>query len=79
MQTVVTVIVLLALVALGVLFIARVNAQQAGRLATHKYAALLPSFRLRMRKGSRGGAAHPGAHAAGPPPPSPPRRPGSQR
>ncbi|MCB5908628.1 hypothetical protein [Streptomyces pinistramenti] len=79
MQTVLTVVVLLALVALGALFIVRVNAQQAGRLATHKYASLMPSFRLRMRKGTRGGAAHPGAHEAGPPPPSSSRRPGSQR
>ncbi|MFJ9409200.1 hypothetical protein [Streptomyces sp. NPDC101393] len=70
MQILLTVIVLLALVALGVLFIVRVNAQQAGRLAGHKYASLRPSFRLRMRKRSHGGGAHPGAHAAGPPPPT---------
>jgi hypothetical protein len=70
MQILLTVIVLLALVALGVLFLARVNSQQAGRLAGHKYASLRPSFRLRMRKRAHGGGAYPGAHAAGPPPPS---------
>lgn len=70
MEIVLTVAVLLLLVALGAAFIARVNAQQAGRLATHKYAALLPSFRVRMRKWPHGGGAHPGPHAGGPPPPT---------
>ncbi|WP_246103482.1 hypothetical protein [Streptomyces piniterrae] len=71
MQTLLTVIVLLALVALGALFIARVNAQTTGRLATHRYAALRPSFRLRLRKRPHGDTSHPGPHQAGPPPPTP--------
>ncbi|MEU7181256.1 hypothetical protein ACWIG3_13665 [Streptomyces celluloflavus] len=71
MQILLTVVILLGLVVLGALFIARVNAQQAGRLATHKYASLLPSFRVRMRKWPHGGGAHPGAHAGGPPPRAP--------
>ncbi|MGW1835888.1 hypothetical protein [Streptomyces sp. BBFR2] len=70
MQTAVSVLVLLALIALGVLFLARVNAQRAGRMATHKYATLQPSFRLRMRKWPHGGGSRPGPHAAGPPPPT---------
>ncbi|MFD9817212.1 hypothetical protein [Streptomyces sp. NPDC059080] len=70
MQIALTVVVLLALVALGVLFLARVNAQRAGRMATHKYATLQPSFRLRMRKWPHGGGSRPGPHAAGPPPPT---------
>ncbi|WP_411143360.1 hypothetical protein [Streptomyces sp. x-80] len=77
MQILLTVVVLLGLFVLGVLFIARVNAQQAGRLATHKYASLLPSFRLRMRKWPHGGGAHPGAHVGGPPPRTQPGDPGA--
>ncbi|MFF9482821.1 hypothetical protein [Streptomyces sp. NPDC014733] len=74
MQIALTVVVLLALIALGVLFLARVNAQQAGRMATHKYATLQPSFRLRMRRWPHGGGSRPGPHAAGPPPPTPGER-----
>ncbi|MGW1377099.1 hypothetical protein ACWD6P_22925 [Streptomyces sp. NPDC002446] len=63
MQTLLTVVVLLALVGLGALFIARVNAQQAGRMATHRYADWMQSMRQRMHRGPRGGA-----RPAGPPP-----------
>ncbi|UKY51324.1 hypothetical protein [Streptomyces inhibens] len=69
MQTLLTVAVLLALVALGALFIARVNAQGAGRMATHRYADWKQSLRQRMHKRPRDGA-HRGPHVAGPPPPS---------
>ncbi|QHC20171.1 hypothetical protein GR130_00645 [Streptomyces sp. GS7] len=68
MQTFLTVIVLLALVAMGVLFIARVYAQQAGRPNPHRYAHLWESFQHRLHRHPHG--AHPGPHPAGPPPPS---------
>lgn len=65
MQTLLTVVVLLALVALGALFIARVNAQQAGRMANHRYTDWKQSLRQRRHKRSRGGT-HSEPHAAGP-------------
>ncbi|MFG2284580.1 hypothetical protein ACGFOU_00630 [Streptomyces sp. NPDC048595] len=67
MQTLLTVVVLLALVALGALFIARVNAQQTGRMATHRYADWKQSVRHRMHKRPRGGG-RAGPRVAGPPP-----------
>lgn len=69
MQTLLTVVVLLALVALGALFIARVNAQQAGRMATHRYADWKQSLRQRRHKRPRG-ESRSGPQAAGPPPSS---------
>ncbi|MGW7577728.1 hypothetical protein [Streptomyces sp. NPDC054765] len=68
MQTLWTVVVLLALVALGALFIARVNAQGAGRMATHRYADWKQSMRQRRRKQSHDDA-HPEPPVAAPPPP----------
>ncbi|MFG2095927.1 hypothetical protein [Streptomyces sp. NPDC048612] len=68
MQTLWTVVVLLALVALGALFIARVNAQQTGRMPTHRYADWRESVRHRRHKRPQG-EAHPETPAAGPPPP----------
>ncbi|MEU9115152.1 hypothetical protein AB0D04_26025 [Streptomyces sp. NPDC048483] len=44
MAILLTVIVLLALIALGVLFIGRLNAQSAGRMAMHHHADLHPPF-----------------------------------
>ncbi|KPC59952.1 hypothetical protein ADL29_31975 [Streptomyces chattanoogensis] len=44
MQILLTVVVLLALIALGVLFLTRLNAQQAGRMAGHVHADLHPPF-----------------------------------
>ncbi|MEU5210770.1 hypothetical protein [Streptomyces sp. NPDC020742] len=62
MQTLLTVVVLLALVALGALFIARVNAQQTGRIATHRYAAWMQSMRQRMhRRAHHGGSGKAGS------------------
>ncbi|MFE1174424.1 hypothetical protein [Streptomyces sp. NPDC058773] len=69
MQTLWTVVVLLALVALGAVFIARVNAQQAGRMHTHRYADWKRSVRRRKHKQPHG-EAHPGTPAAAPPPAS---------
>ncbi|RXS86881.1 hypothetical protein EST92_04925 [Streptomyces sp. TM32] len=69
MQTLWTVVVLLALVALGVLIIARVNAQSTGRMAHHRYADWKQSRRRRKQQ-RQGGAPPPGADIAGPPPPS---------
>ncbi|WP_234326565.1 hypothetical protein [Streptomyces sp. NRRL S-337] len=69
MQTLLTVVVLLALIALGALLIARVNAQQAGRMATHRHADRMQSMRQRIRRRQRDGAG-PGPLAG--PPPSPP-------
>ncbi|MEU5546697.1 hypothetical protein AB0G85_30560 [Streptomyces sioyaensis] len=69
MQTLWTVVVLLALVALGVLLLARLNAQNTGRMAHHRYADWKQSRRLRKQQ-RQGGAPPPGAHMAGPPPPS---------
>lgn len=69
MQTLWTVVVLLALVALGALFIARVNAQGAGRMAGHRYGDWKQSIRLRKRKRPQDDA-HSGPPVAGPPTPS---------
>ncbi|MFI0905893.1 hypothetical protein ACH4TE_20515 [Streptomyces sioyaensis] len=69
MQTLWTVVVLLALVALGALFIARVYAQNAGRMEHHRFADWNRSRRLRKQQ-RQGGAPPPDAHMAGPPPPS---------
>lgn len=69
MQTLWTVVVLLALVALGALFIARVNAQGVGRMQTHRYADWKQSVRQRMHKRPHDEAGSE-APAAGPPPPS---------
>ncbi|MFG2140352.1 hypothetical protein [Streptomyces sp. NPDC048650] len=68
MQIVLTVVVLLALIALGVLLIARVNAQQAGRMATHHHADLHPPFLHRMPKRPQDEA------LVAPPEPPPPSR-----
>ncbi|MGA5560263.1 hypothetical protein ACPCUV_03630 [Streptomyces platensis] len=68
MQTLWTVVVLLALVALGALFIARVNAQGAGRMQTHRYADWKQSVRQRRHRRPHDDAASE-APAAGPPPP----------
>ncbi|MCL7490160.1 MULTISPECIES: hypothetical protein [Streptomyces] len=68
MQTLLTVVVLLALVALGALFIARVNAQGTGRMATHRYTDWKQSMRQRKQKRPHD-AAHSESPAAGPPPP----------
>ncbi|MFG2830862.1 hypothetical protein ACGFWI_25875 [Streptomyces sp. NPDC048434] len=68
MQTLWTVVVLLALVALGALFIARVNAQGAGRMAGHRYADWKQSMRQRKHKRPHDDA-HPGTPVPGPPPP----------
>ncbi|MGX1755446.1 hypothetical protein ACWIG5_00750 [Streptomyces lydicus] len=68
MQTLWTVIVLLALVALGALFIARVNAQGTGRMAPHRYADWKQSLRDRKHKHPDDhDDAHPGPPTAGPP------------
>ncbi|MFF4603697.1 hypothetical protein ACFY12_13295 [Streptomyces sp. NPDC001339] len=70
MQTLLTVVVLLALVALGVLFIHRVNAQTAGRMATHhRYADWKRSMRQRVHGRPYDGA-RPGPRTTGPPSPS---------
>ncbi|MFG2528412.1 hypothetical protein [Streptomyces sp. NPDC048516] len=71
MQTLWTVIVLLALVALGALFIARVNAQGAGRMAPHRYADWRHSLRDRKHNQPHDDA-HPGPPVAGPPVAEPP-------
>ncbi|MEU9122497.1 hypothetical protein AB0C96_21990 [Streptomyces sp. NPDC048506] len=68
MQTLLTVVVLLALVVLGALFIARVNAQQAGRMATHRYADWKQALRQRRHKRSHGEVPSE-PHLAGPPAP----------
>ncbi|GLW16862.1 hypothetical protein ACFXN2_13735 [Streptomyces kronopolitis] len=68
MQTLWTVVVLLALVALGALFLARLNAQNTGRMPHHRYADWKESRRLRKRQQAE--AAGSGPHVAGPPPPS---------
>ncbi|MDT0455733.1 hypothetical protein RM550_08270 [Streptomyces sp. DSM 41527] len=73
MQTLWTVVVLLALVALGALFIARVNAQGAGRMAPHRYADWKQSLRGRKHKPPHDhDDAHPGAPTAGAPTAGPP-------
>ncbi|GAU66540.1 hypothetical protein SSP35_03_01880 [Streptomyces sp. NBRC 110611] len=70
MQTLLTVVVLLAMVALGVLLIHRVNAQTAGRMATHhRYADWKRSMRERAHKRPHHDA-RPGSRTTGPPPPS---------
>ncbi|MFF8309461.1 hypothetical protein ACF05W_02740 [Streptomyces lydicus] len=69
MQTLWTVIVLLALVGLGALFIARVNAQQTGRMASHRYADWRESIRQRRQRRPREDAP-PGPQVASSPPPS---------
>ncbi|WP_414504384.1 hypothetical protein [Streptomyces sp. NEAU-L66] len=69
MQTLWTVVVLLALVALGALFIARVNAQGTGRMPTHRYADWKQSVRQRRHKRPHD-EARPETPAAGPPPPT---------
>ncbi|MFB6602662.1 hypothetical protein ACFCXR_10475 [Streptomyces noursei] len=66
MQTFLSVLVLLALIALGVLFLIRVNAQTVGRPTPHRYAHLKESFQQRLHKHPHG--AGPGAHPTGPPP-----------
>ncbi|MFB7635686.1 hypothetical protein ACFC0M_32690 [Streptomyces sp. NPDC056149] len=68
MQTFLSVIVLLALVAMGVLFIVRVNGQTAGRPAPHRYAHLKESFGQRRHK--RAHDARPEARTTGPAPPT---------
>lgn len=68
MQTLWTVVVLLALVGLGALFIARVNAQGAGRMPGHRYEDWKQSLRDRRHK--------PRDDDAGPEPPAPPDRAG---
>ncbi|MFI9050400.1 hypothetical protein [Streptomyces sp. NPDC053427] len=65
MQILLTVVVLLALIALGVLFLARLNGQQAGRMATHHHADLHPPFLHRTPK-------RPQDEADSEPPQSPP-------
>ncbi|MCZ1008887.1 hypothetical protein O1L68_21245 [Streptomyces lydicus] len=73
MQTLWTVIVLLALVALGALFIARVNAQGTGRMAPHRYADWKQSLRNRKHKHPDDhDDAHPGPPTAGSPAVGPP-------
>ncbi|WP_344574727.1 hypothetical protein [Streptomyces lunalinharesii] len=74
MQTFLSVLVLLALIALGVLFLIRVNAQTVGRPTPHRYAHLKDSFQQRLHKHPHG--AGPGAHPTGPPPS---REPGDDR
>ncbi|MFJ5799510.1 hypothetical protein [Streptomyces decoyicus] len=69
MQTLLTVVVLLALVALGALFIARVNAQGAGRMATHRYTDWKQSMRQRKHKRPHDEAGHESPLSS---PPSPP-------
>ncbi len=69
MQTLLTVVVLLALVGLGALFIARVNSQQAGRMASHRCADWRESIRQRRHRRPRGDAP-PGPQVASSPPPS---------
>ncbi|GES31698.1 hypothetical protein AB0G60_12045 [Streptomyces angustmyceticus] len=68
MQTLWTVVVLLALVGLGALFIARVNAQGTGRMPTHRYEDWKQSIRDRKHK--------PPDDGSGPEPPAPPDRAG---
>ncbi|WP_328385835.1 hypothetical protein OHS81_18425 [Streptomyces sp. NBC_00400] len=73
MQTLWTVVVLLALVALGALFIARVNAQGTGRMAPHRYADWKHSLQNRKHKPPHDhDDAHPVPPAAGPPVAGPP-------
>ncbi|MFG2862742.1 hypothetical protein [Streptomyces sioyaensis] len=69
MQTLWTVVVLLALVALGVLFLARLNAQNIGRMPHHRYADWKRSRRQRRQQG-QDDAPRTGAQMTGPPPPS---------
>ncbi|MFF8788969.1 hypothetical protein [Streptomyces sp. NPDC015125] len=71
MQTLWTVVVLLALVALGALFIARVNSQGAGRMSPHRYADWKQSLRNRKHKQPHDDA-HPEPPVAGPPVAGPP-------
>ncbi|MFH8567761.1 hypothetical protein [Streptomyces sp. NPDC017993] len=78
MQTLLTVIVLLALVAMGALFLIKLNGQQAGRLATHRHPAPPPhrtrpvrrtSHRFWVSKPPQGDdSARPGSHPAQQPP-----------
>ncbi|WP_234430856.1 hypothetical protein [Streptomyces sp. NRRL F-4489] len=69
MQTFLSVLVLLALIAMGVLFLLRVNAQTSGRPAAHRYAHWKESFqhRLHHRHGQDTG---PRTRTGGPPPSS---------
>ncbi|MFG2890450.1 hypothetical protein [Streptomyces sp. NPDC048248] len=80
MQTLLTVIVLLALVALGALFLVKLNSQSAGRLATHRHPAPprhhqahRPAHRFWARKTTQDESPtiHPGSHAAQRPPRDP--------
>ncbi|WEB41691.1 hypothetical protein MOV08_22070 [Streptomyces yunnanensis] len=74
MQTFLSVLVLLALVAMGVLFIVRVNAQTAGRPTPHRYAHMKESFQQRLHKHAHGAGT--GTRTTGPPPS---REPGDDR
>ncbi|MCK7623798.1 hypothetical protein MUU72_11935 [Streptomyces sp. RS10V-4] len=71
MQTFLSVLVLLALIAMGVLFLLRVNAQTSGRPTPHRYTHLKESFqhRLHHRHGHETGT-DPQARTGSPPPPS---------
>ncbi|MFI2187435.1 hypothetical protein [Streptomyces sioyaensis] len=69
MQTLWTVVVLVALVALGVLFLSRLNGQNTGRMPHHRYADWKRSRRQR-RQAQQDVTPHTGADTAGPPPPS---------
>lgn len=68
MQTFLSVLVLLALIAMGVLFLIRVNAQTVGRPTPHRYAHLKESVQHRLHKRSHG--AGPGTRTTTGPPPS---------
>ncbi|MEW1657462.1 MULTISPECIES: hypothetical protein [unclassified Streptomyces] len=75
MQTILSLIVLVALVAVGVLFLARVNAQTAGRPTPHHYAHMKESLHERLHKHAHGDRQE--THPTGPPPP--PREPDEHR
>ncbi len=66
MQTFLSVLVLLALIVLGVLFLIRVNDQTVGRPAPHRYTHLKETFQRRLHRHPHGVA--PGPHTTGPPP-----------
>lgn len=74
MQTFLSVLVLLALVAMGVLFIVRVNAQTVGRPTPHRYAHMKESFQQRLHKHAHGAGTE--TRTTGPPPS---REPGDDR
>ncbi|MFJ9416941.1 MULTISPECIES: hypothetical protein [unclassified Streptomyces] len=65
LQVLLTVVVLLALIALGVLFLSRQSAQSAGRMPTHVHADMHPPFLHRAPK-------RPQDEALAEPPESPP-------